>query len=139
MFYYLERFYNSVGGEPYPHIDQFNLDLGQPLPPLFCFSFVYVFFMYYMYVVLFLCVHLLFYFIFSIMIICLCGIFANPPIVKFMCIFQLLRKYNLYNFITYEICLKHKDMLHDFPLTFKKNGEGKERKIHTAIKKSSLM
>jgi len=43
MYYYLERFYNYVGGEPYPHIDQFNLDLGQPLPPLFCFSFVYVF------------------------------------------------------------------------------------------------
>ena len=43
MYNYLERFYNYVGGEPYPHIDQFNLDLGQPLPPLFCFSFVYVF------------------------------------------------------------------------------------------------
>ena len=41
------------------------------------------------------CVHLLFYFIFSIIINCLCGFFANPPIVKFMCIFQLLRKYNL--------------------------------------------
>ena len=37
-------FYNSVGGERYAHIHQFNLDLGQPLPPLFCFSFVYVFF-----------------------------------------------------------------------------------------------
>ena len=58
-YYYLKRFYNSVGGEPYPHIDQFNLDLGQPPPPLFCFSFVYDFVMYYMYVVFF-CVHLLF-------------------------------------------------------------------------------
>ena len=88
MYYYLERFYNYVGGEPYPHIDQFNLDLGQPPPPLFCFSFVCVLF----YVLHVCCVHLLFKKKISIIINCLCGIFGNPPIVKFMLIFPISSK-----------------------------------------------
>ena len=40
MYCYLERFYNSVGGEPYPHIDQFNLylNLRSSVFPLCMFS-----------------------------------------------------------------------------------------------------
>ena len=139
MYYYLERFYHSVGGEPYPHIDQFNLDLGQPPPPLFCFSFVYDFVMYYMYVVFFLCAS-------SIFII---SFYYNKLFVwNFW--YSTNCKMHVYfsNYFEDIICkiLSHtkfvssiKTCCRIFLWPLKENGEGKERKIHTEIKESSLM